>query len=164
MEDTWTRCVVALGSNLGDREDTAFRAIADIRATEGFRVIRESSAYETVALGVDGPDPDQPSYVNHVVVMESAWSADKTLQILHRIENAHGRTRPAPQFANRTLDLDLITYGNEHISQSDLTIPHPRAHERRFVLEPWCEIEPDAEIPGRGTIKDLLAALPPGTP
>lgn len=160
MDDTWTPCVVALGSNMGDREETLFRAVADIRATEGFRVVAESKVYETVALTEKGPDPTQPGYVNQVVRIDSAWSAAKTLQALHSIEQAHGRVRPAEKFANRTLDLDLITFGEHTISTDALVIPHPRAHERRFVLEPWLEIEPDGELPGKGSLRDLLQGLP----
>lgn len=164
MDDTWTRCVIALGTNLGDREDTAFRALADLRAFEGFRVVAESSVYETVALGVGGPDASQPPYLNQVILVDSAWSAEKTLNALHDIENSHGRVRPAEHYANRTLDLDLITYGHEIVSTDTVTIPHPRAHQRRFVLEPWSEIEPNAEFPGKGMVKDLLASLPADAP
>ena len=161
MEDTWTSCVVALGSNMGDREQTLFEAVADIRATEGFRVIAESRVYDTVALTEQGPDPSQPGYLNKVVLIESAWSPERTLHALHSIEHAHGRVRPAERFADRTLDLDLITYGDASISSDDIVLPHPRAHERRFVLEPWLEIEPEAELPGKGLIRDLLQGLPP---
>ncbi len=95
-DDTWVSCVVALGTNLGDREDIAFRALADIAATEGFRVTASSSLHETVALGPDGPNPDAPAYVNQVIALESGWSAEKTLALLlgHRTtprEGAHGR-------------------------------------------------------------------------
>lgn len=160
MEDTWTPCVVALGANMGEREETLFRAVADLRATEGFRVLAESSVHETVALTEKGPDPAQPGYMNQVVRIDSAWSAEKTLHALHSIEEAHGRVRPAEKFANRTLDLDLITYGDQHLATENIVVPHPRAHERRFVLEPWLEIEPDAVFPGKGSVRDLLHALP----
>ena len=164
MEDTWTRCVIALGTNLGDREDTAFRALADLRAFEGFLVVAESSLYETVALGASGPDTSQPSYLNQVILLDSAWSVEKTLHALHEIENSHGRVRPAEHYANRTLDLDLITYGNQIVDTETITVPHPRAHQRRFVLEPWSELDPDAELPGKGRVKDLLASLPADAP
>lgn len=160
-DDTWVSCVVALGTNLGDREDIAFRALADIAATEGFRVTESSSLHETVALGPDGPNPDAPAYVNQVIALESGWSAAKTLALLLDIERRHGRERTGEKYADRTLDLDLIVYGDLHHDGPDVTTPHPRAHERRFVLEPWHEIDPDAVLPGKGAISDLLANLPP---
>ncbi|MGA1452874.1 MAG: 2-amino-4-hydroxy-6-hydroxymethyldihydropteridine diphosphokinase [Pontimonas sp.] len=160
-DDTWVSCVVALGTNLGDREDIAFRALADIAATEGFRVTASSSLHETVALGPDGPNPDAPAYVNQVIALESAWSAEKTLVLLLDIERRHGRERTGEKYADRTLDLDLIVYGDLRHEGPDVTTPHPRAHERRFVLEPWHEINPDAVLPGKGAVSELLADLPP---
>lgn len=160
-DDTWVSCVVALGTNLGDREDIAFRALADIAATEGFRVTASSSLHETVALGPDGPNPDAPAYVNQVIALESGWSAEKTLALLLDIERRHGRERTGEKYADRTLDLDLIVYGDLRHDGPEVTTPHPRAHERRFVLEPWHEIDPDAVLPGKGAISDLLANLSP---
>jgi len=160
-DDTWVSCVVALGTNLGDREDIAFRALADIAATEGFRVTASSSLHETVALGPDGLNPDAPAYVNQVIALESAWSVEKTLALLLDIERRHGRERTGERYADRTLDLDLIVYGDLRHEGPDVTTPHPRAHERRFVLEPWHEINPDAVLPGKGAVSDLLADLPP---
>lgn len=160
-DDTWVSCVVALGTNLGDREDIAFRALADIAATEGFRVTASSSLHETVALGPDGLNPDAPAYVNQVIALESAWSVEKTLALLLDIERRHGRERTGEKYADRTLDLDLIVYGDLRHEGPDVTTPHPRAHERRFVLEPWNEINPDAVLPGKGAVSDLLADLPP---
>ena len=160
-DDTWVSCVVALGTNLGDREDIAFRALADIAATEGFRVTASSSLHDTVALGPDGLNPDAPAYVNQVIALESAWSVEKTLALLLDIERRHGRERTGEKYADRTLDLDLIVYGDLRHEGPDVTTPHPRAHERRFVLEPWHEINPDAVLPGKGAVSDLLADLPP---
>jgi len=160
-DDTWVSCVVALGTNLGDREDIAFRALADIAATEGFRVTASSSLHETVALGPDGLNPDAPAYVNQVIALESAWSVEKTLALLLDIERRHGRERTGERYADRTLDLDLIVYGDLRHEGPDVTTPHPRAHERRFVLEPWHEINPDAVLPGKGAVSDLLADLRP---
>lgn len=156
----WNTCVVALGTNLGDRQDIAFRALADIAATEGFRVVAASSLHETVALTENGFDSSAPGYLNQVMVLESAWSPQRTLDHLLAIETAHGRVREAGQYANRTLDLDLITYGDVIQHSDSLTLPHPRAHERRFVLEPWLEIDPQATIPEKGEVAKLLGALP----
>lgn len=163
-DEGWVECVVALGTNQGDREDIAFRALADLRATEGFRVISASGLYDTVALGPEGPNPEAPGYLNQVIVVETAWSAAKTLDALMRIERDHGRTREGVKFADRTLDLDLIVYGDVVSDDPDLTIPHPRAHERRFVLQPWLEISPQASIPGKGSIRELLENLPADAP
>ena len=158
--DTWVSCVVALGTNVGNREEIAFRALADIAATEGFRVTGSSSLQETVALGPDGPNPDAPAYVNQIILMETAWSAHKTLAHLMSIERQHGRERTGERYADRTLDLDLIVYGERISDDPVVTTPHPRAHERRFVLEPWYDIDPGGHLPGRGPIEALLASLP----
>lgn len=155
---------MALGTNLGNREEEAFGALADIRATEGFRVGAVSSLHETVALGEEGPDLTAPKYLNQVILLDSAWSAEKTLEMLLAIEHRHGRVRGVQQYADRTLDLDLIRYGDEVHSSDYLTVPHPRAHLRRFVLEPWLEIDAEASIPGHGPVAQLLAGLPPEAP
>jgi 2-amino-4-hydroxy-6-hydroxymethyldihydropteridine diphosphokinase len=168
MMDGWTPCVVALGSNLGDREDLAQRALADIRATEGFVIRAASSVRETLALGVDGVDLEAPRYLNQVILLDSAWSPERTLGLLLSIEEAHGRVRgdqgDTKRYANRTLDLDLITYGDRVVQSASLSLPHPRAHERRFVLEPWNEVDPKAVLPGRGPVATLLGGLAPDAP
>ena len=168
MTDGWTPCVVALGSNLGDREDLAQRALADIRATEGFVLRAASSVRETLALGVDGVDLEAPRYLNQVILLDSAWSPERTLGLLLSIEEAHGRVRgdqgDTKRYANRTLDLDLITYGDRVVQSASLSLPHPRAHERRFVLEPWNEVDPKAVLPGRGPVATLLGGLAPDAP
>lgn len=156
--------MVALGTNLGNREEVALKALADIRATEGFRVTGASRLLETVALGATGPDPAAPGYLNQVILVGSAWSAEQTLRLLQGIELAHGRVRGEDRFADRTLDLDLIAYAGEVHTSETLTVPHPRAHLRRFVLEPWSEVDPSASIPGKGLVAELLAALPADAP
>jgi 2-amino-4-hydroxy-6-hydroxymethyldihydropteridine diphosphokinase len=164
VNEGWTSCVVALGTNKGDREHEAFTALSDLRATEGFRVRAHSSVHETVALTPEGPDPSAPRYGNQIILVDSAWSATKTLEALLAIEAAHGRERSGTRWEPRTLDLDLICYGDLVFQSDTLTVPHPRAHERRFVLEPWLEIDHDATIPQRGLVADLLAALPADAP
>jgi 2-amino-4-hydroxy-6-hydroxymethyldihydropteridine diphosphokinase len=164
MTDGWTPCVVALGSNLGDREDLAQRALADIRATEGFVFRAASSVRETLALGANGVDLEAPRYLNQVILLDSAWSPERTLGLLLGIEEAHGRVRGDQRYANRTLDLDLITYGDRVVQSASLSLPHPRAHERRFVLEPWNEVDPEAVLPGRGPVARLLSGLAPDAP
>jgi len=164
MEDTWTECVVALGTNLGDRDRIAFEAVADIQATEGFSVVAQSTLHETVAVGMSGPDDTKPSYLNQVILVRSAWSARKTLDHLHGIELDHGRNRDGVRYADRTLDLDLITYADAVVEQDGLVLPHPRAHERRFVLQPWLEVDPNAVLPGRGLVASILEGLPADRP
>jgi 2-amino-4-hydroxy-6-hydroxymethyldihydropteridine diphosphokinase len=164
MTKEWTACVVALGTNSGDRDKEAFTALADLRATEGFLVRAQSGLHETVALTTHGPDPSAPAYLNQIVLLDSAWSAEKTLEALMTIEQAHGRTRSGVRYEDRTLDMDLICYGDQVSDSETLTLPHPRAHERRFVLGPWQEVDPAATLPGRGAVSELLEALPDNAP
>ena len=123
-----------------------------------------SSVRETLALGVDGVDLEAPRYLNQVILLDSAWSPERTLGLLLGIEEAHGRVRGDQRYANRTLDLDLITYGDRVVQSASLSLPHPRAHERRFVLEPWNEVDPEAVLPGRGPVATLLGGLAPDAP
>lgn len=157
--DDWTKAVIALGTNQGDREHTLLNALSDLRATEGVVVVAESSVIDTVALTESGYDDSAPTYLNQVAIIHTAWPAEHLLARLHEIEQRHGRTRDGVQYAPRTLDLDIIDWGGVTINLPGLTLPHPRAHERTFVLAPWLEVDPEAEIPGRGSVKALLAEL-----
>ena len=159
MEDGWTKAVVALGTNQGEREQILLDAVSDLRATEGVVVVAESSVIETVALTEHGYDDTAPGYLNQVVIIHTAWPAEHLLARLQEIEQRHGRIRQGEQYAPRTLDLDIIDWGGITLDIPGLTLPHPRAHERTFVLSPWLEIDPEGEIPGRGSVKDLLAAV-----
>lgn len=152
-----TRAVIALGANLGDREATLNDAISDLDAIAGVTVVATSPFVSTVAVTESGPDDTHPAYLNGVVIIETAISAHTLLAMMHDIEVRHGRVR-AERWGDRTLDLDLIVYG-DLIEEGNLVVPHPRAHERRFVLEPWLAVEPDAVIPGRGFIRDLVEVL-----
>jgi 2-amino-4-hydroxy-6-hydroxymethyldihydropteridine diphosphokinase len=152
-----TRAVIALGANLGDREATIAEAVAELAAIDGVDVIAESPLVSTVAVTESGPDETHPAYLNGVVVIETTISAHTLLAMLHDIEQRHGRVR-AERWGDRTLDLDLIVYG-DLIEDGNLVVPHPRAHERRFVLEPWLSVDPDAVIPGRGFVRDLVGVL-----
>jgi 2-amino-4-hydroxy-6-hydroxymethyldihydropteridine diphosphokinase len=159
QEAGWPRVVVALGSNMGERDDELFMAIADLRATEGVRVVAESSVHETVALTKEGYDENAPKYLNQVVLIDTVWSPEDLLRIVLEIEARHGRVRSGERYESRTLDIDLIDYNNEPYKADGLDLPHPRAHERRFVLEPWNEVDPEATIPGHGSVAALLADL-----
>lgn len=152
-----TRAVIAVGANLGEREDTIAAAVADLADIAGVTVVAESPLVSTVAVTEAGPDESHPAYLNGVVIVETDISAHTLLAMLHDIELRHGRVR-AERWGDRTLDLDLIVYG-DLIENGNLVVPHPRAHERRFVLDPWLAVDPDAVIPGRGFVRDLAGVL-----
>lgn len=149
-----TPVAIALGSNLGDRE--AHLAFG-LSALPGFITnLKQSRWYDTTPLGVS---PDQPRYLNGVVVGETALSARELLERLLAIEAEAGRTREAPM-APRTLDLDLILYGDKKIEEPGLVVPHPRFRERRFVLEPLADVAPGWIDPVTGSrVTELLSAL-----
>jgi 2-amino-4-hydroxy-6-hydroxymethyldihydropteridine diphosphokinase len=147
------KAVIALGANIGNPEEQMEIAIALLR--ESLDLIAISSIIKTAPVG----GPAQPDYLNAVCIVESDLSASDLLALLHGIEKSLGRVREV-RWGPRTIDLDLIQYGTILSSADELTLPHPRAHERRFVLEPWFEIEPDAILLTHGKISDLLAQLP----
>lgn len=146
------RAVVALGSNIGEPRENLDLAIALLR--EATEVVAVSSYYQTKPVGF----LDQPDFLNAVCLIESDLPALDLLKMLHGIEKAMGRERSI-QWGPRTIDLDLIQYGALLSSAEELKIPHPRAHERKFVLEPWLEIEPDAILLTHGKISELLNLL-----
>lgn len=150
--------VVALGANLGERHETLAAAVDELRRLTLTTDVRVSAPIETVAVTVRGEDEDAPRYLNAVALLETRLAPGELLASLHRIEARHGRVR-RERWGDRTLDLDLIAYGDERIDRDDLVVPHPRAHEREFVLAPWLDVDPDAEIPGRGRVADLLDGL-----
>ena len=150
--------ILSLGSNLGDRRVTLEAAIQRISDTKGIKLLKQSEIYESVALTDSGYDPEQPSYLNAVVQIETSLKPKQLLRALNEIENEYGRIR-LQRWAPRTLDIDIITYGFELIETKSLIVPHPRAFERSFVLVPWLEIDPDAILPGRGSVANLVAEL-----
>ena len=152
--------VIALGTNLGDRTTTLDEAVDALRRLPGLVVDAVSSVHETVAVTEHGPDPERPRYGNRVVTGRTALPPEELLGALLRIERAFGRVR-TERWGDRTLDLDLIVQGDRTTDRPGLLLPHPRAHERAFVLEPWFEIDPEAVLPGHGRVRHLLAALEP---
>lgn len=146
------KAVIALGSNLGDRELNIDSAVAEIAKI--IEVTHLSTNHETDPVG----GPDQPKYLNAVLIAESLLAPDELLKALHAIESRLGRVRDI-HWGPRTIDLDLIIVDDEKIDSPDLVLPHPRAHERRFVLEPWAEIDPEAVLPGHGRIEEILLRI-----
>jgi 2-amino-4-hydroxy-6-hydroxymethyldihydropteridine diphosphokinase len=149
--------VLSLGSNLGNRQETILHAIAEIGATAGITVTAASALIETPALKPHGIDTDAPAYLNAIVIGRSSLAPERLLERLNEIEKEHGRVREE-RWGDRTLDIDIVAMGALIVTTDLLTIPHPRAHERAFVLAPWLEIDPDAVLVGRGRVDELLAA------
>lgn len=147
------KVVIALGANLGDPRKQVCMAIDAMR--DVMRVDKVSSLYETEPFGV--PD-EQPPYINAVLIGECELSPADLMKEILAIEAEMGRVRTFTNAA-RMIDIDVIDYGAQLLDDDFVRLPHPRAHERRFVLEPWAEIEPDGELPGHGAISQLLAGL-----
>ena len=150
------RVFVGLGSNLGDRESTLRAAVGRLRGLPDVDVRRVSRLRDTDPVG----PVEQPRFLNGVVELQTGLSARMLLGALLELERAFGRDRTAvPAQGPRTLDLDLLLYDDETIEEPGLQVPHPRLHERRFVLEPLVELDPALEVPGRGPVHALLAEL-----
>lgn len=150
--------VIALGSNLGDTSATLDEALADIAALPLVRSVRASTVISSVAVTLDGPDPSKPRYANAVAIIDTDLAPTVLLAALNDIEARHGRVRDV-RWGDRTLDLDIVAYGAVTSADPRLTLPHPRAHERDFVLGPWAQIDGAASISGRGRVVELLAEL-----
>lgn len=153
----WTLAAVGLGSNVGDRRAHLDAAVNALVSTNGIRVVAVSKAIETPPVG----PVHQPSFLNGAVVLETSLRPRALLSVLLDVERSRGRDRAREQrWGPRTLDLDLLLYGSSSIDEPGLTVPHPRMHERRFVLEPLAEIAPDWIVPGLdqavGALRDAL--------
>jgi 2-amino-4-hydroxy-6-hydroxymethyldihydropteridine diphosphokinase len=148
------RAVIALGSNIQDPEAQVRGAFDEIAALPGTRLVKRSALYRTAPVGY----LDQPEFVNACALVETTLAPHALLDELLAIEKRHGRVR-AIRNGPRTLDLDVVLYGESRIDEPGLVVPHPRAHERRFVLEPLVEVWPEASIPGRGKAAELLARV-----
>jgi 2-amino-4-hydroxy-6-hydroxymethyldihydropteridine diphosphokinase len=147
--------VLALGSNLGDRQDILQGGVDAIGAIPEVQIMAVSPVYETVPVG----GPPQPDYLNAVLLARTTLPPTALLERLHGVEAAFDRVREV-RWGPRTLDVDIITVDGERVDDPLLTLPHPRAHERAFVLGPWHDADPDAVLPGHGKVAALLAALP----
>ena len=144
-----TRAYVGVGANLGDREATIGAALDALPG-----VVAVSALRETDPVGV----VDQPRFLNGAAALETELDARGLLETLLAVERELGRER-GERWGPRTIDLDLLLYGDETIDESGLTVPHPRLHERRFALEPLLDLDPELVIPGRGRVDDVLAGL-----
>jgi len=149
-----TLAYVGIGANLGPREETLHRAVEVLGRADGVEVVGVSDLRETDPVGVI----DQPPFLNGAVAIETTLPARALLDLLLEIERSLGRVR-GERWGPRIVDLDLLLYGNEVVDEPGLRVPHPRLHERRFALEPLADLRPELEIPGRGTVSALLAAL-----
>src|SRR5438093_3483259 len=151
-----TRAYVGLGSNLGKPRETIDAALRLLRAEDGIELVAVSSLQETAPLGYK----EQPRFLNGAVVVETQLPPRELLERLLTIEARLGRVRgEGPRFGPRTIDLDLLVYGDETVDEPGLTVPHPRLAERRFALEPLAELEPTLDIPGHGPVQVLLTGL-----
>jgi 2-amino-4-hydroxy-6-hydroxymethyldihydropteridine diphosphokinase len=144
-----TAVFVGLGANLGDREDSIRRA-AELIGARRLSAIRETEPWGVV---------DQPRFLNAVAELETDLPAPELLARLLEVERELGRVRSGQRWGPRAIDLDLLLYGSETIDEPGLTVPHPRLHERLFVLEPLADLAPDLVLPGRGRVSSLLAEL-----
>jgi 2-amino-4-hydroxy-6-hydroxymethyldihydropteridine diphosphokinase len=144
---------VGIGANLGDARANVGDALARLARLPASRLLQASSHYRSAPIDSSGDD-----YINAVACLDTGLDAHQLLAALHAIEQAHGRERPYRN-APRTLDLDLLLYGDQAIDTPTLSVPHPRMHERAFVLAPLLEIAPDIDIPGRGHARDFAAAV-----
>ncbi|MFO1338948.1 MAG: 2-amino-4-hydroxy-6-hydroxymethyldihydropteridine diphosphokinase [Burkholderiaceae bacterium] len=148
-----TRAYVGLGANLGDAHAQVEAALGALAALPGSRLLARSSLYRTAPVDAGGPD-----YVNAVALLETALAPLDLLHALQAVEQRFGRERPYPN-APRTLDLDLLLHGDTRLASAELTLPHPRLHQRAFVLQPLAELAPGLVLPGLGPLADWLPAV-----
>lgn len=150
--------LLAFGANLGDRGETIAAAQRDIANAPGISEFVASPVRETIALTPNGPDPDAPRYVNGVAAAVTSLAPHDLLDLLQCVEHEYGRVRDV-RWGDRTLDIDIILYGGRVISDDRLSVPHPRAHERDFVLSPWLLLDPNAVLMGHGRVDALLERI-----
>jgi len=147
------KAVISLGANIGNPKEQMDLAVAMLREATDFKLISRYFSTKPVS------EIEQPDYLNAICIVESDLPATELLALLHGIEKTLGRERKE-KWGPRTIDLDLIQYGSLLSSADELQLPHPRAHERRFVIEPWHSIEPDAILLTHGKISEILEQLP----
>jgi 2-amino-4-hydroxy-6-hydroxymethyldihydropteridine diphosphokinase len=145
------RVYIGVGANLGEREATIREAVRLL----GDEVVAVSRLRETEPWGY----ADQPPFLNGAILLETDRSPRALLELLLDVERQLGRTRDGPRYGPRTIDLDLLLYGDLAVDEPGLTVPHPRLHERAFALEPLLDLDPELELPGHGAVADVLAGL-----
>jgi 2-amino-4-hydroxy-6-hydroxymethyldihydropteridine diphosphokinase len=150
--------VLAIGGNLGDREANIRAAVEKIDAIKKVKVRALSPLVESYAVTSAGIDQSKPNYINAVVKADTSLKPKKFLKKLRAIEAELGRVR-LERWGSRTMDIDIITYGDKIISKKSLTVPHPRAYQRAFVLVPWNLIDADAVLPGHGKVAELAKVV-----
>lgn len=153
-----TRAYVGLGANLGDRSAMLRAALEQLAAEPGVSLVAVSSVRETDPVG----PVDQPRFLNAAAALDTELSPRELLDRLLGIERRLGRTREGPRFGPRTIDLDLLLYGEERLDEPGLELPHPRLHERLFALEPLFELDPSLVVPGHGALSEIIAGLQSG--
>jgi 2-amino-4-hydroxy-6-hydroxymethyldihydropteridine diphosphokinase len=152
------RAILAIGGNLGKRRKTIRSALKALAVTPGIKKVICSPLVESAAVTQEGVDETKPNYLNGVVQIQTTLKPKELLEEIRRIETEHGRVR-LERWGSRTLDIDIVTYGDVLKAGKELTIPHPRAFERAFVLVPWAMLDPDAVLPGHGSVKTLAAPM-----
>ncbi len=150
---------VAVGANLGDARTSVARAMDELEHIGGTRVRARSDLYRSAPVGPAG----QPDYINAAAVLETSLMPLELLSALQAIENRFGRDRSVEHWGPRVIDLDLVTYEDQRIDEERLTLPHPEAHHRCFVLVPLAQIAPETLIPGHGRVRDLVCKCDTGT-
>lgn len=158
MDAQRRNAIIAFGSNLGDRAATIRQAANDLADLGGTVLLALSPLYESAAIKPDGVDLEAPEYLNAVALVNTDLPPEALLQELAGIEQDHGRERHE-RWGDRTLDLDIVWMDGVELASDHLTIPHPRAHERSFVLVPWADIQPGAVLPGHGPVAELSEPL-----
>ncbi|MGW9525635.1 2-amino-4-hydroxy-6-hydroxymethyldihydropteridine diphosphokinase [Streptomyces diastaticus] len=148
--------VISLGSNLGNRLETLQGAVDALEDTPGLRVKAVSPVYETAPWGVE--QDSQPSYFNAVAVIRTTLPPGSLLERAQAVEEAFHRVRDE-RWGPRTLDVDIVAYADVVSADPQLTLPHPHAHERAFVLAPWHDVDPEAQLPGHGSVDELLSGV-----
>jgi 2-amino-4-hydroxy-6-hydroxymethyldihydropteridine diphosphokinase len=152
------RAILGIGSNLGKRRRTIRTALKSLAGTPGIKNVFMSPLYESHAVTEAGVDETMPAYLNGVIRLDTTLKSKELLEVIRKIEDDNGRVR-LTRWGSRTLDIDIITFGTEIKATKDLTIPHPRAFDRAFVLVPWADIEPEAVLPGYGSVAELAEPL-----
>ena len=153
-----TAVILALGGNLGDRQANIQAAVKALKSHEAISKVKLSPLVESFAVTLDGVDESKPKFLNAVISLETSLTAKELLAFAQQIETAQGRVR-LMRWDSRTLDIDIIIFGATLKATKTMTLPHPRAYERPFVLVPWVLLDPQAVLPGHGPVAKLAAGM-----